>query len=347
MAEELRINGELIPPGSNVTLELPLPKLYTQTPMTMPVHVRRGRRAGPTLFVCAAVHGDELNGVETIRRLMRRRVLSRIHGTLISVPIVNMYGVIGRSRYLPDRRDLNRSFPGSGRGSLASRLADLFMTEIVGRCTHGIDLHTGGLHRGNLPQIRGHLDDEETLRLARLFGVPVLINAVTRDGSLREAAAERGVPMLLYEAGEALRLDEVSIRAGIQGILNVMRGLDMLPPARGRKRSSAEPFVARSSSWVRAPASGIFRGTVALGSRVKRDEQLGTVTELVADTECVVRSPFGGIVIGCSKLPMVLEGEALYHVASFEALREVAEQVEEFQITHEEAIENGNPLSDV
>ena len=345
MAEELRINGELIPPGSNVTLELPLPELYTQAPMTMPVHVRRGRRAGPTLFVCAAVHGDELNGVEIIRRLMRRRALSRIRGTLITVPIVNMYGVIGRSRYLPDRRDLNRSFPGSDRGSLAARLADLFMTEIVHRCTHGIDLHTGGLHRTNLPQIRGHLDDAETLRLARQFGVPVLINADLRDGSLREAAAARGTPMLLYEAGEALRFDEISIRAGVQGIVNVMRGLDMLAPSRGRKRSSAEPFVARSSSWVRAPASGIFRGTVALGARVQQDEKLGIVTEPIGDTESVVRAPFGGIVIGCSKLPMVLEGEALFHVASFEDLHEVAEQVEEFQTSHEDAIENGNPPS--
>jgi predicted deacylase len=313
--------------------------------MTMPVQVRRGKRAGPTLFVCAAVHGDELNGVEIIRRLMRRRALSRIRGTLIAVPIVNVYGVIGRSRYLPDRRDLNRSFPGSGRGSLAARLADLFMTEIVARCSHGIDLHTGAIHRDNLPQVRGNLDDEETLRLARLFGVPVLINAVLRDGSLREATAARGVPMLLYEAGEALRFDELSIRAGVQGILNVMRGLDMLPPARGRKRVSREPFVARSSSWVRAPASGIFSGTVPLGAHVKKDEQLGTITEPVGDAESVIRAPLGGIVIGRSNLPLVLEGEALFHVACFEDLREVAEQVEEFQTSHEEAIESGNEPS--
>ncbi len=342
MAEQLRINGEEIPPGSSVTLELPLPELYTRTPMTMPVQVRRGKRAGPTLFVCAAVHGDELNGVEIIRRLMRRRVLSRIRGTIIAVPIVNVYGVIDRSRYLPDRRDLNRSFPGSGRGSLAARLADLFMTEIVARCSHGIDLHTGAIHRDNLPQVRGNLDDEETLHLARLFGVPVLINAVLRDGSLREATAARGIPMLLYEAGEALRFDELSIRAGVQGILNVMRGLDMLPPARGKKRVSREPFVARSSSWVRAPASGIFTGSVSLGAHVKKDEQLGTITETVGDAESVIRAPLGGIVIGRSKLPLVLEGEALFHIACFEDLREVAEQVEEFQTSHEEAIESGN-----
>jgi predicted deacylase len=309
--------------------------------MTMPVHVRRGRRAGPSLFVCAAVHGDELNGVEIIRRLMKRRALSRIRGTIIAVPFVNVYGVIDRSRYLPDRRDLNRSFPGSGRGSLAARLADLFMNEIVAHCTHGIDLHTGALHRGNLPQVRGNVDDEETLRLAGLFGGPVLINADLRDGSLREAAAARGIPMLLYEAGEALRFDEVSIRAGVQGILNVMRGLDMLAPTRGRKRPTHEPFVARSSAWVRAPASGIFRGTVSLGAHVKNNELLGTIAEPVSDTESEVRASRGGIVIGRSNLPLVLEGEALFHIAGFEDLREVAEQVEEFQSSHEEEIESG------
>jgi len=345
VSEELRINGEYIPPGKSVTLELPLPQLFTRTPMTMPVHVRRGRRAGPIVFVCAAVHGDELNGVEIIRRLMKRRALNRIRGTIIAVPIVNVYGVIDRSRYLPDRRDLNRSFPGSGRGSLAARLADLFMTEIVSRCTHGIDLHTGALHRGNLPQVRGNLDDEETLRLARLFGVPVLINADLRDGSLREAAAARGIPMLLYEAGEALRFDEVSIRAGVLGILNVMRGLEMLPPVRGKKRHSHEPFVARSSAWVRAPASGIFRGTVSMGAYVKADDLLGSIVEPVGDTESEVRASRGGIVIGRSNLPLVLEGEALFHIASFEDMIEVAEQVEEFQTSHEEAIENGDEPS--
>ena len=342
MAEAFRINGENIPPNSSVTLELQLPELYTRTPMTMPVQVRRGKRPGPCLFICAAVHGDELNGIEIIRRLMRRRALARIRGTVIAVPLVNVYGVIERSRYLPDRRDLNRSFPGSGRGSLAARLADLFMTEIVAHCTHGIDLHTGALHRGNLPQVRGNLDDEETLRLARLFGVPVLINADLRDGSLREAAAARGIPMLLYEAGEALRFDELSIRAGVQGILNVMRGLGMLPQVRGRRETAREPFVARSSTWVRAPASGIFLASAALGAHVAKDELLGTIVEPVGDTGSEVRAARGGIVIGRSNLPMVLEGEALFHIASFEDLREVADQVEEFQSAHEEAIESGS-----
>jgi hypothetical protein len=341
----LRINGESIPANTSVTLELKLPALYTRTPMTMPVHVRRGKRDGPCLFVCAAVHGDELNGVEIIRRLMKRRALARIRGTIIAVPMVNVYGVIDRSRYLPDRRDLNRSFPGSGHGSLAGRLADLFMSEIVAHCTHGIDLHTGALHRGNLPQIRGNLDDEETLRLARLFGVPVLINAVLRDGSLREAAASRGIPMLLYEAGEALRFDELCIRAGVHGVINVMRGLQMLPAIRSRKHPPREPFVARSSTWVRAPASGIFLGTVALGAHVKKDDLLGTIAEPLGDTRSEVRAPRSGIVIGRSNLPMVLEGEALFHIASFEDIREVADQVEQFHSTHAEAIESDDAPS--
>lgn len=345
MIDALSINGQSIPANSNVSLELQLPALYTRTPTTMPVHVRRGRRAGPCLFVCAAVHGDELNGVEIIRRLMKRRALSKIRGTIIAVPMVNVYGVIERSRYLPDRRDLNRSFPGSGRGSLAARLADLFMTEIVAHCTHGIDLHTGAVHRGNLPQIRGNLSDEETLRLARLFGVPVLIDADMRDGSLREAAASRGIPMLLYEAGEALRFDELCIRAGVQGIFNVMRGLEMLPQVRGRKRPAREPFVAHSSTWVRAPASGIFLGTVALGAHVKKNALLGTIAEPSGNTASEVRASRGGIVIGRSSLPMVLEGEALFHIASFEDIREVADQVEEFQTIHVEAIESDSSPS--
>ncbi|MDX1431801.1 MAG: succinylglutamate desuccinylase/aspartoacylase family protein [Gammaproteobacteria bacterium] len=342
MAErQFTINGRTLAPGTRETVELPLGHLYTHAPMSMPVHVVHGKRAGPTLFVCAAVHGDELNGIEIIRRLLRRRALARLRGTLIAAPMVNVYGVIQQSRYLPDRRDLNRSFPGSERGSLAARLADLFMNEIVERCTHGIDLHTAARHRVNLPQIRGNLDDAQTLGLARSFGVPVLINSVMRDGSLRAAAAARGIPMLLYEAGEALRFDELSIRAGVQGILNVMRALEMLAPARGRRSETAkEPYVARSSAWVRAPEGGIFRGAVPLGAYVARGDVLGYIADPFGDHESAVIAPSLGIVIGRSNLPLVHQGEALFHLASFEESREVAEHVEAFQASHEEAIES-------
>ncbi len=330
-------NGQEVAPGTRTTLDLPLPQLYTHTPLTMPVHVVRGRRDGPRLFVSAAIHGDELNGIEIIRRLLRRKTLSSLRGTLVAIPIVNVYGVIHHSRYLPDRRDLNRSFPGSGRGSLAARLADVFMTEIVAKCTHGIDLHTASNHRANLPQIRANLEDEETSRLAHAFGVPVLLNAGIRDGSLRGSAAERGVPMLLYEAGEALRFDELSIRAGVNGILNVMRALDMLPAVK-RKAPAHAPYIAQSSAWVRAPESGVFRSTVPLGAHVTAGKSLGIISDPFGDAESRVTSNADGIVVGRTSLPLVHQGEALYHIACFERLERVVEQVEAFQSTHEEAI---------
>ena len=173
----MQIAGTEITSGSRVLVELTVPPLYLQSELTMPVHVVRGRKDGPTLFVSAAIHGDELNGSEIVRRILRSAMLKRLRGTLIAIPIVNVYGLIHHSRYLPDRRDLNRCFPGSDKGSLAARLADLFMTEIVENSTHGIDLHTGAIHRENLPQIRANLDDPETLALATSFNSPVILNS--------------------------------------------------------------------------------------------------------------------------------------------------------------------------
>lgn len=332
MRQDLIISGQTIQPGTNLVIDLPLPPLYTHTPMTMPVHVIHGRKPGARLFISAAIHGDELNGVEIIRRLLKDPALKRITGTLIAIPIVNVYGIIHRSRYLPDRRDLNRSFPGSKKGALASRIADLFMTEIVANSTHGIDLHTGAIHRSNLPQIRANLDDEETLSLAKAFNVPVLINANVRDGSLRESASERGIPMLLYEAGEALRFDEIAIRAGVRGIINVMRHLGMIANRKKRSTSSNEPYIARYSAWIRSPGSGIFRTLKSLGCRVAKHELLGMVSDPVSSLEIEVISPFSGIIIGRSEIPLVYEGEAVYHIARFEDSREVAEYLGNFHV---------------
>jgi predicted deacylase len=236
---------------------------------------------------------------------------------------------------LPDRRDLNRVFPGNEKGSMAARLAYKFMNEIVGRCSYGIDLHTGAIGRANLPQIRANLEDPETEHLARAFGVPVLINSSLRDGSLREAAAEAGIKMLLYEAGEALRMDELSIRAGVNGVIQVMRMIGMLPHSR-RKRVLAEPFIARSSMWVRAPDSGICLMRARLGDRVKKDELLAIVADPVTGDEQEVVSTVSGIVIGRSNQPMVHEGEALFHIGRFEAPARVAAEIENFQTDMED-----------
>lgn len=333
-AAPLTINGTSIKPGSRTTIDLPVGRLYTHTTMTMPVHVIHGRKPGPRLFISAAIHGDEINGVEIIRRLLKMPTLKRLHGSLLAVPIVNVHGFIHHSRYLPDRRDLNRSFPGSGKGSLASRLAHLFMQEIVNNSTHGIDIHTGASHRNNLPQIRANMEDEETARLAHAFGVPVILSSSLRDGSLRESAMEQGIPMLLYESGEALRFDEVSIRAGVRGILNVMRSLEMLPPSRRKSSRTSKSVVAHSSSWVRTPESGILRPMVPLGGRVDKDGLLGIVSDPFGERETQIKATFSGIVIGRTNLPLVNEGDALFHIARFHGVKTAAEKIEEFQEEH-------------
>ena len=316
-AEPLVIGGTPVARGERTTVRLPLAPLYTLAAVAMPVHVVRGRRDGPRLFVSAALHGDEILGVEIIRRLLGLKLLGKLRGTLIAVPVVNVYGYTARSRYLPDRRDLNRSFPGSPTGSMAARLAHTFMTEIVANSTHGIDLHTGAVHRTNLPQARVSLDQPLAVEMARAFRVPLILHSDLRDGSLRQTVLERGVPVLLYEAGEALRLDERAVRVGLRGVVSVMRHLGMLPPA-ARPAAPAEPLVARGSRWTRAEASGTLRLRRGVGSVVEAGETLGTLTAPLGTEETPVVSRDAGVVIGATQLPLVYEGEAIVHVARLE-----------------------------
>ena len=328
--QDLLIGGSLVKPGDRVSLDLPMASLYSHAPMSLPLQVIHSKRDGPRLFVSAAIHGDEINGVEIIRRLLRLPMLKKLRGTLFAVPIVNVYGFINGSRYLPDRRDLNRAFPGSDKGSMAARLAELFLEEIVTRSDYGIDLHTGAIHRENLPQIRANLDDPETARIASAFHVPVLLNSDLRDGSLRQVAAEHGIPILLYEAGEALRFNESAIRSGVKGIIAVMRSIGMLP-AISRSRQPSEPLVARASSWVRAERSGILRVTSPLGARVRKGEVIGIISDPFGQMELEAKANCAGIIIGRTNLPLVNEGEALFHIARFESVRTAESTVEAFQ----------------
>lgn len=336
-----QIGGISIPPGSRQVVELELPKLSSQNSLSIPVHVIHGRQEGPTLFLSAAIHGDELNGVEIIRRVLSKKILAKLKGTLVAVPVVNAYGLIQESRYLPDRRDLNRSFPGSETGSLASRLARLFMDEIVNQSTIGIDLHTGSNHRTNLPQIRANLDDPETERLARCFGVPVLLNASLRDGSLRASACDQGVPILLYEAGEALRFNDVPIRAGLAGIFNVMRAIHMLQPTRRTNAREPEPYVARSSRWTRVPESGMLTTVIRLGAKVNQGELLGYIDDPSGGRRHPILAKEEGVVIGRLELPIVHEGDAVYHIARFvdDDVDDVVDHVEDFQLGHSDELE--------
>jgi len=322
-----------VKPGQRVSISLPVADLYTSTSLSMPVEVVCGKTAGPVMFVSAVVHGDELNGVEIIQRLLKRKILKSLRGTLLAVPIVNVHGFLNQSRYLPDRRDLNRSFPGSAKGSIAGRLAHLFIREVVSKADFGIDLHTGSQNRANFPQIRASLDDPGAEQLAMAFGAPVIMDAAIRDGSLRYAAAELGLPVLVYEAGEALRFDEISIRAGLRGILNVMRYRQMLP--RTRSKSVLTPMIARSTRWVRAPDSGIVIQKAELGSRIRKGQNLAIISDPIGHEEMPVIAPFDGIVIGRTNLPLAHEGDALFHLASFESIPDAADAVEEFTAVHD------------
>ncbi|MBT7951154.1 MAG: succinylglutamate desuccinylase/aspartoacylase family protein [Gammaproteobacteria bacterium] len=333
-ASPFEIVGQIVQPGERTQIDLPASNLYTHTPLNLPVEVIHGRSPGPTMLICAAIHGDELNGVEIIRRMRSFGSLKHLHGTLVLVPVVNQFGFIHQSRYLPDRRDLNRCFPGSEQGSIASRVANIFFTQIVSRCTHIIDLHTAAVNRDNLPQVRAALDEPGVREMAEGFSIPVIINSGLIENSLRCEAGKLGIPIITYEAGEALRLNERSIVTGVRGIVSVMRILGMLPSKR-IKTVRAEPYIANSSSWFRASMDGIFRPLVKLGSRIKVGDTLGVISAPFSSEETVLTAAFDGIIICVSNMPLVNEGEALFHIARFDKAGAVEEEI----AAHESNIE--------
>lgn len=279
------------------------------------MQVTNGVGEGPSLWLSAAIHGNELNGVDVIRRVMEHVDAKNLNGVLYVVPIVNVFGFLQQSRYLPDGRDLNRSFPGSSRGSLAGRIAHLFLSEVVARCQYGIDLHTAGEGRTNLPQIRADLEDQETSDIARAFGAPVLLHARTRDGSLRECAQRRGARTLLFEAGETSRFDDWAIDAGVHGVLSVLKELNMIdalpdgipPSGQGQK-------ICQSSQWVRAAGGGVFRSNVALGQWAQKGASLGFIGDPLGKNRRPVKAPAQGIIIGQATNPLVYRGDALVHL---------------------------------
>jgi len=331
MRKAIVIGGVSVKAGQRCTVDLDVPDLYTHTGITLPVQVIHGKVSGPVLFLSGALHGDEINGVEIIRRILKNKLMNSLKGTLLAVPVVNIYGFINKTRYLPDRRDLNRSFPGSETGSLAARMANVFLREIVAKCTHGIDLHTAAIHRDNMPHIRALMDDPETKRVARAFALPVILNTSIVAGSLRESAEKSGVTVIVYEAGEALRFDEDSIQRGTDGILSVMREIGMLPRLKKARTKKLEPLVAQSSTWVRAPESGILRAMKSLGEPVHKNELMGIISDPFGKKEEEVRATANGIIIGRTNIPLVNEGEALFHIARFKTTYELEDQLEEIQ----------------
>ncbi|QYJ05082.1 succinylglutamate desuccinylase/aspartoacylase family protein [Nocardioides panacisoli] len=298
--------------GSGKEVELPITKLVTGADVSLPVRVVHGREDGPVVWISAAIHGDEVVGVEVIRQVLAAIDPKQLRGTVMAVPVVNVLGFMTGDRYLPDRRDLNRSFPGSPRGSLASRIAHLFMQEVVAKCEVGIDLHTGADRRTNLPQVRADLDDDRTVGLAEAFGAPIMLHAKLRDGSLRQAAREQGAAVLLYEGGEALRFDAFAIDAGVAGVRRVLAALDMIDEVQPAEVPSVH---CRDSKWVRARGTGVLHMDVKLGDAVERGQRLGGLSDTFGRRVRLVHADQSGTVIGLNTAPLVNSGDAIVHIA--------------------------------
>jgi uncharacterized protein len=306
------IGGLHVAAGTEQTVALQVSVLANSMPMKLPVHVVHGAAPGPVMFVSGVVHGDEIQGVEIVRQLLKKISAKTLSGTLLAVPIVNSFGFLNHSRYLPDRRDLNRSFPGSDQGSLAAQLADLFFREVVLRSQYGVDLHTAALHRTNLPQVRIAPGDDGLKKLAMAFAPPVVLTSKMREGSLRLHADKAGVKVLLFEGGEALRFEADAITMAVGGILRVMKHLGMIEVA---PASRDETVMSTSSTWVRAPEGGILHSDRKIGSKVGRQQPIGIISDPLGQNMVSVTAEDDGIIIGRTHLPIVNRGDALFHVA--------------------------------
>lgn len=305
------IDGREILPGEQVQINALIGRLPTRTPINIPIFVSRAKKSGPTLLLMAGVHGDETNGIEIVRRALQTDIYKPVKGTVIAIPIFNVYGFINQSRGLPDGKDLNRSFPGSATGSLASRVAYYFSDQILPNVDFGIDFHTGGASRNNFPQLRGLFEDTEELNLARAFAPPYLINSPYRERSLRKTAAKLGKHILVFEGGQTLRLRKSVIDVAITGIRRVMHYHGMLqdiPP------DGPEPIYLRNSNWIRARYSGLHHANIRNGAQVYKGDILGWITDPYGQFEKKVKCPHDGYVIGVNNYPVVNMGDALLHI---------------------------------
>lgn len=329
----LTIAGTQIEPNTKKVILFPAPNINTQVKIDIPVHVFHGKKDGPKIFITSAIHGDELNSIEIIRRIHNHIETKDLSGTIFTVPVVNIHGIIMQTRYLSDRRDLNRSFPGSKKGTLARRLANGLMQQVVSHCDYGIDLHTGSIGHMNMPQLRADFSIPGAKELAKYFNAPVILESKQRDGSLRQAASQLGIPLIVYEGGEALRFNELCIRAGVHGILNILHHLKMLRSSRHPIAKKSKSVITKTSRWVRAPGSGMIEPIQdAITRHVKKNEIIAYIHDpFLINPSIEVIAPFEGIVIGQALKAMVTEGDALFHIASFKKVAGVRAYIDEFR----------------
>ncbi|MEX0961514.1 MAG: succinylglutamate desuccinylase/aspartoacylase family protein [Simkaniaceae bacterium] len=312
--EPLNIGNITIQGGERITLALPTPELYTCAPLYIPAHIIHGKKAGPTLLICGAIHGDEINGVAMIQKLLKLRMLDNLKGTLIVIPTLNIYGMMTLSRNLPDRRDLEGSFPGSETGSFASRLAYFLTETIFSKITHCIDLHTGEPHISKFPHTKTFFENEDAKNLAHAFGAPVVMDTQSHQGLLWLLhRAEKSIPTIIYEVGEALRLDASGIKMGVQGISRVMKYLGMLTsPIKGKATKSA---VAQSDYWVRVPSSGLCETFVRIGAFVKKGTKIARIFDpFGTEQKEEIFAPIDGIITAKNNLPILNEGEPIFQI---------------------------------
>ena len=321
------INGETVLPGTRTLVSLPAGTTMSNHPLSIAADIFHGKKPGPCLLVSACVHGDEINGTEIVRRLLASPAMKRLRGTLLTLPITNFPAFTSRTRYLPDRRDLNRLFPGSETGSQGARLAHTVSRKILPLCDAVIDLHTGAVNRPNLPQLRIAAGDAASLELGMAFAAPVTMLAPLRPGTFREVAFNLGKPFVLFEGGEASRLDAHSIRFGVQGIIAAMRFLKMLPESKTHPHRT-NGVISHTSRWERAHSGGLFIPLVALGRAVSIGDTLGfVVPPLGGGDGTPVLSSTNGIVIGRNNEGLADEGDALFHIASFDDAGNVETQI--------------------
>ncbi len=310
----IEIAGVAVPVGTQVSIEIPIGELPTKTQVHMRAEVIRGKEPGPVVWISSCVHGDELNGVEIARQVLRKLKPENLKGTIIIVPVVNVYGFNQEMRYLPDRRDLNRSFPGAKRGSMAARLANTFMSEIVVKCDLGIDLHTAAKGRYNLPQLRGDISDPFMRTLAEAFAAPIFIEGKPPAKSLRGAANNLNIPVVLYEAGEADRLGLRSIQIGVIGVMRALQSLEMVKDA--PEAITKQLLLSSSTKWVRARRSGLLRLDVSTGDLVEKKQKLGVIGDAYGDRIYRVEAPTSGLIISHATKPLLNQGDPIVHIAN-------------------------------
>lgn len=315
-SKSITILGTPILPGKRALLNMNIARLHTGTPVDVPVIVERAKKEGPCLLLSAGIHGDEINGVEIVRQIIASKYNKPEAGTVICIPVINVFGFINQSRSLPDGRDLNRVFPGGPSGSLASRVAHALMTEIVPHIDYCVDYHTGGASRFNYTQVRVDGEDKETLSMAKNFGAQFILMAKNREKSFRESVTKLGKKVLLFEGGKALNLDRRVTQVGINGALRIMNHLGMRSFEEELRASgpSKASLLVKDSGWVRAKHAGMFRSKASLGSYLEKGSIIGSISDPFGHYERLVKAPHSGYVICNNHAPIVNQGDALAHL---------------------------------